>query len=143
MDESQPENQREIAKVTPLHPAAEADLDLSVLAAFRSHVGGRAFGEALEAALVEIDMRLARLPAQIRTGDGALISRAAGELGDVAEEIGLCGVGAIAQRLSALASGADAPARAAVSRRLMRAGEASLMRVAEISVTIEDNAGGL
>jgi len=117
-------------------PAIEAPLDIEALNSLRATVGENAFDEVFEDAVFEVTERLARLEALAADGDIVGVGRLAHDLIAVASQIGLVGVSDVATRLSICCEEGNFTAMRAVSGRLLRVGEDSLVRAAELSVDI-------
>ncbi|MEM7544087.1 MAG: Hpt domain-containing protein [Pseudomonadota bacterium] len=118
--------------------AADAPLDIDALNRLRVSVGAQAFDEVFEDAVFEVTERLARLEALAARSDIDGVGRLSHDLIAVAAQIGLRGVSEVAARLRDCCATENVIAMHAVAARLLRVGEDSLVRAAEMSVDIND-----
>ena len=122
--------------IARLAPKSEAELDLSALTRLRAAVGADLFDEVFEDAIFEVTERLARIEQTVLIGDLFSLGRLANDLAVLSGRIGMCGVADIASSLEGCCASEDHVAATAVSERLLRVGEESLVRAAEMSVEI-------
>lgn len=122
-------------RIVPI-PVMEAPcVDEGRIAALRSAMGPAAFEAAMEEALFHVIDLLARVEAAAGVGDPARAARFAASLAEVAGPIGLTGMARAAENLARCRAGDDwaSPAAPAVAARLIRIGEDSLVRAAELT----------
>lgn len=131
-DDADP-GERNIPRLTP---RAEASIDLAALTSLRTAVGETMFEEVFEDAIYEVTERLARIEHAAIVGDLFSVSRLAHDLATIAGRIGLSGVSEIASQLESCCAAEEMVAARAVTDRLIRVGEESLVRAAELSVEI-------
>ncbi|MEM8751611.1 MAG: hypothetical protein AAGF90_01405 [Pseudomonadota bacterium] len=125
------------AAIRELSPAVEVLLDRSVLRDLRSALGAHAFEEVFEDALFEVTERLARIERFVEQGALTQACHVARGLAALALQTGLTGAAEVADNLVRCCEAGDRVAAAAVARRLLRVGEDSLVKAAEM--TLEDD----
>ncbi len=82
--------------------------------------------------LEDVAVRLNRLERAWRRNDAKLLARGALDLAQVAESIGLVSLGHAARNVGTTATSGDPVAQSATVCRMIRVGEASLMRIWDI-----------
>lgn len=115
--------------MTPRWPAERVDIDRGQLARMGRRMSPRARDRALEAALEELACRLYRTSVQGRGEAPAEIARNARRIGELARMTGLVSVADLAAVLDSLCRDGTVVERAAVSARLARVGEQSILQL--------------
>lgn len=115
------------------HPV-DVLLDREVLCDLRTALGAQAFEEVFEDALFEVTERLARIERLMDKGEFADAGRVARGLSALSLQTGLCGAADVADDLVRCCEADDQVAATAVARRLLRVGEDSLVKVAELTI---------
>lgn len=115
-------------------------IDLSRLRELKTTVGATVFEDIFEDAICEITERLARIERLVATGRSAEVVGLAHDLKALAAQIGLARVAEVAAALEAECVRGDPVATPAITARLLRLGEDSLLAAAEFSVDIPGGA---
>lgn len=125
------------AEVRRLTHQVEVLLDRAVLRELRDALGAQPFEEVFEDALFEVTERLARIERFVEQGALTQACHVARGLSALSLQTGLAGAAKVADNLVRCCEAGDRVAAAAVARRLLRVGEDSLVKAAEM--TLEDD----
>ena len=107
----------------PFRPVA---LDLDAIEALEAALGPEVCAEVVEAGIVEVTDRLGLIERALDAEDWTRAARAARELAQGADAIGLGALAAQAEALVECCAGLDRVSAQAVGRRLLRTSEAAL-----------------